>query len=374
MNRKIVALLHQYQLVGSGVQMAFPEDKFDVRIFTIGSADQVFRSDVPIYASPVTEVKSDWSELLAVLPEDAEIVTNDESCLKPCQEMRISKSMPVRMASNLATYSNKLAMKERLSACSIGVPRFQKLELAPEGWKERCTAIFKNIGPSLVIKPDTGGYNEGITKIDLLEDFLQWSQAHLGEQGWHVEEFVSGRLFHANAFVLDGKVVPVQVGAYTNPPLEASQGFGLGSITLPWDHPIREKGILLNEQVVQALGSEGRFVIHTEFFMDESGRFKVIDVAARAPGALVSDIAKIHSGVHLEAASYLLQIGEMPEFPKNTGMSAGWLWSPPKEDGSVSTVLTWNRTFEDLLFDLERTAEGMGTGNGSNWLRALYET
>ena len=238
---------------------------------------------------------------------------------------------------------------------------------------ERARTI-DTLGLPLVVKPASGGYNEGVRILSQAHEVKEWFAAHAGQSGWEAERYVRGRLFHANAMVLDGAVTPVQVGAYANAPIGASFGEGLGSVTLPLGHPIRNLGIALNDKVAHALGAAGRFVLHTEFFVDDDRNAYVVDVAARAPGALVSDIAAIHADVNLEAASFLLQTGRYPAAPRATDVVAGWLWSPPRADGSVSCFLTWNRRFDRILHDLEQAATGMGAVDGLPWLRALRET
>jgi hypothetical protein len=84
----------------------------------------------------------------------------------------------------------------------------------------------------------------------------------------------------------------------------------------------------LNERVIRALGADGRFVVHTELVLTESGRAVVLESAARAPGALVSEIAAIHAGVQLEKVNLRLQAGEAAPRPQPTGQHAAWLWFP----------------------------------------------
>jgi len=80
--------------------------------------------------------------------------------------------------------------------------------------------------------------------------------------------------------------------------------------------------------VVAALGGAGKFVIHTEFVREPSGRAVFLETAARAPGGLISEIAVLHSGVHLEHLNLRVQAGEPGAAPVPTGVSAAWLWFP----------------------------------------------
>lgn len=57
-------------------------------------------------------------------------------------------------------------------------------------------------------------------------------------------------------------------------------------------------------------------------------RLVVLETAARAPGGLVSDIAVLHIGVHLEQLNLMLQAGEPAALPAPTDVHAAWLWFP----------------------------------------------
>ncbi|HEX6873304.1 MAG TPA: hypothetical protein VF163_19585 [Micromonosporaceae bacterium] len=138
----------------------------------------------------------------------------------------------------------------------------------------------------------------------------------------------------------------------------------------------------LNAAVVAALGS-GRFVVHTEFVVRPDGRLTVLEVAARAPGAMVSEAARLHTGVNLETANLALQLGRSAGVVTPRGIQAGWVWTPvmPGErfraapvfevdslvhvrkaarrgnDGSSgvlgASVLLWDRDDERLARDVE---------------------
>ncbi len=80
--------------------------------------------------------------------------------------------------------------------------------------------------------------------------------------------------------------------------------------------------------MVAALGGEGAFVVHTEFAVDAKGEPVVVEVAARAPGALVSELARLHTGVNLEEVNLALQAGLPVPDPEPTGVQAAWVWVP----------------------------------------------
>lgn len=369
----VVVVLHSYQLLGAGLRRALPADRFDVRIITSGNVDRVFRSDLPRNAASIRRVSVDWSRdvPLELIPPGAEIVTNDEGCALACARLRAARNLPARLPHDLSAYCNKVTTKQRLRVAGVPAPDFVTLDLAGPAPERAADDIARRLALPLVVKPETGGYNEGVAIIDSRNQLESWLANHAGEAGWEAERFARGRLLHANALVADGGIVHVQVGAYTNAPIDSSNGQGLGSVTLPAQHPLYKLGISWNERVISALGRDGRFVVHTELFADDDGQVQVVDVAARAPGALVSDISAIHTGINLEAASFELQLGISPGKPTETGVFAGWLWSPPDEQGAFNSFLAWGSAFVPLVRDLERNAVGMSGGRRFPWLEAL---
>jgi hypothetical protein len=226
----------------------------------------------------------------------------------------------------------------------------------------------------VVVKPRREANNRGIEILESVEELNAWLRTHAGKKGWHTEAFVTGKLCHANALVMNGAVVPIQVGMYTSPLLALNTGRPAGSFTLPDASPVAIAGRRLNTDVIKVLGADGAFVVHTEFFITPHGDPILLEAAARAPGALVSEIAVLHAGIHLEEANFSLQIGEMVATPAQTGVYAGWLWFPDPRilarekagplplssdyrlQRQVSPVpaalLAWNRDFDQLLLDL----------------------
>ncbi len=358
-----VVVLHAFQQIGSGLRAAFGGPGTRVRVMTTAPPSAVFRPDVgrgPIDVEAATDA---WRA--DVLPgllrsDDVELVTNDESCLEECARLRAAAGRSAMPVEQVRAYVDKVEMKTRLREAGVSVPRFALLDPAGDAVEQ----IVAATGLPAVVKPRRGAYNIGVQALATEDEARAWAAEHRGEEGWQAEAFAAGRLCHANAAVADGSVVPLVVGAYTDPPLALLRGGALGSVVLPPGHPLHALGVDVCRRTVEALGTAGRFVVHAEFFVD-GGEAAVIDVAPRAPGALVSDAAAIATGVHLEEASYRLQAGGDVPQPRDTGLGAGWLWCPGATAPRTQLV-AWNPDFDRLVADLERAAQG-----GAGWLAAL---
>ncbi|GGU17100.1 ATP-grasp domain-containing protein [Lentzea flava] len=176
-------------------------------------------------------------------------------------------------------------------------------------------------------KPRQEANSRGITILRTPQDVRDWLAAHDGETGWQVDEFVDGTLHHVNALVRDGRITPVQVGRYLGPLLGLDAGRTLGGAT-EQESPFTAAAHELNERVIHALGSRGSFVVHTEFARNRDGELVVLEVAGRAPGALVSELARLHAGVNLEVANLRMQAGLPVPEPVGQDVQAAWLWPP----------------------------------------------
>jgi hypothetical protein len=329
-----LVVLHLVQPLGSDLAAAFPADRFETRILTGGPREEAVRPwvpvSVPVESAPVESWEGRLRELAGRGP--LEVVTNDEYCLERCAGLRRRLGLPARLEVPFDSYRDKVAMKRALADARVPVPAFRALDPVPPASEGAAAEILAALGPRVVVKPRREANNRGVAALDSSAALARWLGAHAGESDWEVEAFVEGEAFHANAVVEDGRVTPLLVGAYVGSPLALESGGAIGSVTIPADAQVAEEARALDRRVVEALGGGGRFVIHTEFVREPSGRLVVLETAARAPGGLVSEVAALHIGVHLEGLNLLLGAGEPTVAPSPTGVHAAWLWFPRTGD------------------------------------------
>jgi len=348
---KTVVVLHAKQAIGPGLAAAFlTNGRFDVRVWTSGDPAWVFRDGVRPAGIAVEPIPAGAADRLRDLARErpVEVVTNDEYCLHASAELRAALALPPRLPAGLDAWTDKVLMKACLRAAGIATPDFVALDPVPG--PHAAGPLAERLGLPLVAKPRREANNRGIGVLRSEPELATWLEEHAGRPGWEAESFVEGRLHHADALVVGGRVAHVLVGAYTAPLLAFSEGRPAGGVTLPEDHADAVAGRRVNEGTVAALGGGGSFVAHTEFFVTPAGEAVFLETAARAPGALVSEIAQVHAGVHLEQASFLLQAGEEVPSPRPTGRYAAWLWFPdprvlPGPD-AVAGRLCSEHTFE----------------------------
>lgn len=320
-------MLHARQAIGSGLARAFPSSDWQVEIWTTGDPSRVFR-DATAARFPVHEIGDlggdELLERARRCETPLEVVTNDEYCLEACASLRRRLGLAVRLPTDLGPWLDKVTMKRRLADASIATPPF--VNLSPVQPRNAGPKVLGTLGLPVVLKPARGANNRGIVVCRSEAELAAWLRQHAGEDGWFAESFLTGRLYHANAVVIEGDITSVQVGRYTRPLLALGDGRPVGSLTLADDHPVTVAGAELGTRVIRALGDGGSFVTHVEFFQTPDRGLAVIDAAARAPGGLVSEIAAVRTGIHLEAVNLSLQVGRRPSLQRQDGPFAAWLW------------------------------------------------
>ncbi|MDX3663124.1 ATP-grasp domain-containing protein [Streptomyces sp. ID05-26A] len=323
--RTTIVALQSKQPFTVALDVAFPPGEFDVVVLTDGPADAVLREDVTGPAPEVTVLdREKWLEHLRGIEGPVEVVANDEYCLAECARLRAELGLRPRHPRQPAAYLDKVVMKRLLAAGGVRVPRFHAFEPVVTGTAEQ---LVEEIGLPAVAKPRQEANSRGITILRTSQDVQAWLAAHDGEAGWQVDEFVDGPLHHVNAVVRDGEITPVQVGRYLGPLIGVHVGRTLGGATQE-DSEFTKAAHEMNERVVRALGSEGSFVVHTEFAVNGDDELVVLEVAGRAPGALVSELARLHAGVQLEVVNLRMQAGLPVPEPAVRGVQAAWLWPP----------------------------------------------
>jgi biotin carboxylase len=334
---RTVVVLQSRQPLTTAVTAGF--DGCEVLILTDGRAEDAVREDVEGAAVRTLSVpRAGWDAELTRLAAQAqaqaqapgalEVVTNDEYCVSACRRFRHQLGLPPRHPATIENYLDKIVMKRRLAAAGVPVPRFRALEPAVDPAQAPARELVAELGLPLVVKPRAEANSRGVRVLATLQQVAAWLDEHRAERGWQVEQHLPGSGYHVNALIRQGRVVQVQAGQYLGPLLDLPQGRRLGAVTLPQDAPVAAQLHRLNAEVVAALGAQGDFVVHTEVLKDAHGQLTVMEVAARAPGALVSHASLLHAGLQLETANLRMQAGLAVPDPAATGVQAAWLMVP----------------------------------------------
>ena len=273
------------------------------------------------------------------------------------EKLGISGDRPV----NVGPFTDKLAMKAALPG--IRMPRH--LAWDSEAYAENpdsyVARVLDAVGLPAFVKPVNESGAVGAARIDTVDELRAWA-ASAGPWEFEVDEFVEGTLYHVDSAVRDGEIVHVHVNQDLHPCHEYACGKVNGSFTLPDDDPVVPVLKEFNDKVLATLEDKPRDgVFHHEIFLNAAGEPIFLEIAARAPAALIPMTGRIRWGVDIEQALFTLQRGEPFTTPENhRGPFAAYVYFP-KKAGTVATLnrpeiasdhrWTWNLAPGDTLAD-----------------------
>ncbi|WP_181445510.1 ATP-grasp domain-containing protein [Flexivirga caeni] len=316
-----------------------------VVVLTTDAPSAVSRADIPAPADVMQLPADQWATRIRswATDGDVQVVTNDEYSLADLAEIRDALGLDRVTPALLDRYLDKVAMKQALQDAEIAVPTWHLLPtLSVE------LALPDDLGFPCVVKPRVGANSRGVRVLRSSDEWLSWLSRHSGETDWEVEEFVSGQMCFVDGLVTHGHYCPVLVGRYVGGLLPTPDTRIFGAVDVPPGQDLHDDAIALGARVARALGTDGRFATHLEFF--ETGeRLVVMEVCARAPGAMVSEMARVVSGHNLESAHLQIQAGLPAPAFHTTGRHAAWisLLGRPRQNlqppPTLSSALTLHR-------------------------------
>ena len=190
-----------------------------------------------------------------------------------------------------------------------------------------------------------------------------------------VEEYIEGELYHCNSYCdLNSNIHILLSGRYLNPCLDFSSGKAIGSIFLPESSKYYNLIKRFNADVIKSLGCIQKTVFHLEFFITPKEELVFLEIAARAPGGLLSKAATHSLGVDIEAINFNFQIDANHYSPKlscASGNYAFWCWVP-KQLGKRCETRRAERGRVDKVGEAERMAPRMCRRRGSKSVLKLY--
>jgi biotin carboxylase len=320
-DRRRVVVLQQEQFIEVNLDRVFPPGEFEIVVFAIGRREKIWRDGVPHGSADL--VRTTAAELRRAMGERgfevAEVVTNDEMCVELVAQLREERGQLRRHPASLSLYRDKPLMKECLLRAGVSTPMYVAVIRGQE-------ALAPRIELPVVVKPADGVNSRGVQVIRTETAFTEWLAT--GEGEWLVEKYIDGEHFHVNAIVRDGIIEHVTVGRYLSSLLDLKGARATGSISIPDSEPVAQDARSAAEAGLRALGIDGQFISHAELIRDSNGQMWMIEIAARAPGALVSEVAELAAGVHLVEASYRLQAGLPVPRPRRGATDAAWIWFP----------------------------------------------
>ncbi|MGW7343663.1 ATP-grasp domain-containing protein [Streptomyces sp. NPDC054854] len=267
------------------------------------------------------------------------LLCHDEYSLAAVAEARRLCGLRGDQPHQLTAFVDKVAMKRALSGAGIRMPAHR--EWSSRDYlndTERYTAgLAAELGWPMFVKPVSESGSVGARKITDSAAFHAWA-TQTGDNRYEVDEFLQGELFHVDSAVHDGHIVHAEVNAYLHPCFDYVDGRVCASYTVPREAPGRDELLEFNKRVLDALVDKPRNgAFHHEIYRNLEGELVFLEIAARAPAAMVPATSRITWGIDIEEAHFRLQRGELPPSSLGEGPHSAWVYFP-KAAGRITAL------------------------------------
>ncbi|MGW7286224.1 ATP-grasp domain-containing protein [Streptomyces sp. NPDC054847] len=208
---------------------------------------------------------------------------------------------------------------------AVDVPSFT---VAADGFEVREAA--RSLGTPVVVKPvDGAGSKDTVVLRDdtALDSWLDTHPVTLGAPVL-VQEFAAGDMYHVDGLTIGNEAYGITVSRYGGSTLGYQEARPLTSAMVPLSAPSHALLTEAVRTVLATLPDTGGSPFHAEFFLEESGRVRFCEIAARGGGAGVGPCWKLAYGADMFRAHALMQCGladeVLPELPAQPAGRYGW--------------------------------------------------
>ena len=199
-------------------------------------------------------------------------------------------------------FRDKLRMRNMAVQAGLPCPEFTGA-FRPDLINE----FLERVPAPWIIKPRTEVNAFGIRKCATKDEIWTFLNELDARNSWRdhpsqflIERFIEGAVYHVDSVVENGKIVASGVSRYGTTPMSVSHSGGVFTTSvLPYKSKERRELERLNKQLLKAFEYE-RGVAHAEFLQSaETGKFYVLEVAARVGGAYIAEVLEHASGFNL---------------------------------------------------------------------------
>ena len=222
--------------------------------------------------------------------------------------------LPCNPTSITLQCTNKFEMRKKMKENNIETPGFVEVTDDAKTWN------IENLKFPMIVKPTDRSGSRGITKIykkEELEKAIHYATKDSFEKKAIIEEYIEGEEYSCECISYKGKH---QFLAFTKKYTTGAPNFIETGHQEPAEikEEYQEK---IKENIFKALTALGiqNGASHTEFKIDENGKFGIIEVGARMGGDCIgSDLVQISTGYDYVKMVIDVACGKKPEFIKTT--------------------------------------------------------
>ena len=235
---------------------------------------------------------------------------------------------------------DKVLMKQAYEANGVRTAKYRKVY-----FNEDVNEKIKGLEYPLIVKIVDSSGSRGITRVDSpdrLQAAILNAQSFTRKDYYIVEEFITGREFGAQAFVMDGKVQFV---------LPHGDYIFLGSTGVPAGHfapyALSEEGerdcIETTEKAIRAMKLDN-CAVNCDFIMRD-GRTYVLEIGGRSGATCLAELVSIYYGYDYYRKIIQVALGQKPDFPTDKAVPNASKLLMSDRDGTIFSLA--NRTPKD---------------------------
>ncbi|MBN2689131.1 MAG: hypothetical protein JXR42_00765 [Gammaproteobacteria bacterium] len=251
------------------------------------------------------------NELLGGTFEVARIFTYNEFNLPVAAELRELFGIEGHQLSDLERFKDKITIKSKLRDNNVRVPLFVQFDSSqyqadPIKYYQE---LVNSIGLPFILKPINTSGSFGVLKISSQEQFVSiGATLPLSHYVYEAEEYVSGTLYHCDAYFQNGECGQFHCSRYNYPLLEFGEGKNIGSIPLLQSDPIAKKLFDFHRRIYKILQPPDG-ITHTEIFIsNKDDKCVFLENSLRAGGAYIIPMYERSFGVNLLSIDFSKQM------------------------------------------------------------------
>ncbi|MBU7597459.1 hypothetical protein JGS22_007420 [Streptomyces sp. P38-E01] len=333
---------HVTAVMARGSRSRLP-DELASRFARIALLDLPDSTDLETYDRAIDRMRELVDELAADFgPPDAIVALYEHTTL-PAARLREHFEVSGTSVRTALLCRDKVPMKEALASAGVPVPRF--LAVSPRTWNNELSDFVGQLPPGpIVLKPRSQGASIGVRILESGTELLALAAEGGIEEGYEVEEFVQGSIYHIDGVVRDGDLRWFCTSRYLDTCFNFQHGNQPLAAVSSDDPELTERMRTFTAQVLHALAlTESTF--HLELFHTPDDRLVFLEIGNRFGGAGISWHQRTVFGVDLAKEAVLACMGLPSEVATPRTMldtpghgASGWLYMPLDPDGPVRVL------------------------------------
>ena len=288
--------------------------------------DEINISQIEKSAVPFLKKAHNIDTIIALSEVDQEAAAYLRSCFY----------IPGLKSSEILKFRNKVEMKIIAEQSNILVPRYSPLD------HPKFKKFIKTTHYPLILKPKNGVSSEGVIKVNN-EETLTSILKSIPNENYECEEYIDGKIFHADGLIYNQKIIFFKVSEYINTCLDYTLGKPLGSVVID-DLVFESEAKDYTLKILKAF-SLNNSAFHLEFIQSKNGVIYFLELGARVGGAQVPYLFEKIFKINLIHAWIDIQLkNDITKHIKNTKNKSvgGWLLFPEPKTLPCKVLKTYS--------------------------------